>query len=101
MKLIGGPKSPRDAVGATVYLTANRMRQRGDVLSGGSYLSSNDFRVHFGLGDASDAGTAEIHWPSGSKETLKLPAVDRIYTITEGKGITGAMCNGKPCEPSH
>ena len=101
MKLIGGPKSPRDAVGASVYLTANRMRQRGDVLSGGSYLSSNDFRVHFGLGDASDAGTAEIHWPSGSKETLKLPAVDRIYTITEGKGITGAMCNGKPCEPSH
>ena len=100
MKLIGGPKSPRDAVGASVYLTANRMRQRGDVLSGGSYLSSNDFRVHFGLGDASDAGTAEIHWPSGSKEILKLPAVDRIYTITEGKGITGAMCEGKPCGPS-
>ena len=41
-KLVGGPKSPRDAVGATVYLTANGMRQRGDVLSGGSYLSSND-----------------------------------------------------------
>jgi hypothetical protein len=101
MKLIGGPKSPRDAVGASVYLTANRMCQRGDVLSGGSYLSSNDFRVHFGLGDASDAGTAEIHWPSGNKENLKLPAVDRIYTITEGKGITGAMCDGKPCDPLH
>jgi len=101
MKLVGGPKSPRDAVGATVYLTANGMRQRGDVLSGGSYLSSNDFRVHFGLGDAGDAGTAEIHWPSGSKETLKLPAVDRIYTLTEGKGITGAMCDGKPCDLFH
>ena len=101
LKLIGGPKSPRDAVGATVYLTANGMRQRGDVLSGGSYLSSNDFRVHFGLGNATDAGAAEIHWPSGSKETLKLPAVDRIYTITEGKGITGAMCDGKPCDPFH
>ncbi|MGA8732162.1 MAG: ASPIC/UnbV domain-containing protein, partial [Terracidiphilus sp.] len=101
MKLIGGPKSPRDAIGATVYLAANGMRQRGDVLSGGSYLSSNDFRVHFGLGDGSDAGTVEIHWPSGSKETLRLPAVDRIYTIAEGKGITGAMCHGKPCEPSH
>ncbi len=101
MKLIGGPKSPRDAVGATVYLTANGMRQRGDVLSGGSYLSSNDFRVHFGLGDASDAGSAEIRWPSGSKETLKLPAVDRIYTVVEGKGITGALCDGKPCGPSN
>ena len=98
-KLIGGPKSPRDAVGATVYLTANGMRQRGDVLSGGSYLSSNDPRVHFGLGDSKDAGTAEIHWPSGTKVTLKLPAVDRIYTVVEGKGIVDAMCEGKPCEP--
>jgi hypothetical protein len=28
---------------------------------------------------------------------VQLPAVDRIYTITEGKGITGALCGGKPC----
>jgi enediyne biosynthesis protein E4 len=97
LQLIGGPKSPRDAVGATVYLTAGGIRQRGDVLSGGSYLSSNDFRVHFGLGDTSIAGTAEIQWPSGTKEILKLPATERIYTIVEGKGITGAMCAGKPC----
>jgi hypothetical protein len=97
LKLIGGPGSPRDAVGATVYLTAGEIRQRGDVLSGGSYLSSNDMRVHFGLGDATDAGTAEIHWPSGAKETVKLPAVDRIYTITERQGITGALCSGTPC----
>ena len=62
------------------------MRQREDVMSGGSYISSNDQRPHFGLGDATDAGTAEIHWPSGAKETVKLPAVDRIYTITEGAG---------------
>jgi len=98
LKLIGGPKSPRDAVGATVYLNGAGMRQRGDVLSGGSYLSSNDLRVHFGLGDAIDAGTAEIHWPSGARETIKLPAVDRIYTITEAKDITGALCDAMPCE---
>jgi hypothetical protein len=97
LRLIGGPKSPRDAVGATVYLAAAGIRQRGDVLSGGSYLSSNDMRVHFGLGDATDAGTAEIHWPSGAKEFIKLPAVNRIYTVTEGQGITGALCNGTPC----
>ena len=97
LRLIGGPKSPRDAVGATVYLSADGMRQRGDVLSGGSYLSSNDMRVHFGLGDATDAGTAEIHWPSGAKEMVKLPAVNQIYTVTEGQGITSAMCDGKPC----
>jgi hypothetical protein len=101
MKLIGGPKSPRDAVGASVYLTANRMRQRGDVLSGGSYLSSNDLRVHFGLGDSDKVDQVEIHWPSGTVEKTTLPAVDRIYTITEGKGISTEMCDGKPCVPFH
>jgi hypothetical protein len=94
LKLIGGPRSPRDAVGATVYLNAAGIRQRGDVLSGGSYLSSNDMRIHFGLGDAADAGTAEIHWPSGEKEIIKLPAVDQIYTISEGHGITSEPCCG-------
>jgi hypothetical protein len=97
MQLVGGPKSPRDATCATVYLSANGMRMRQDVLASGSYISSNDRRLHFGLGDAKDAGTAEIHWPSGAKETVKIPAEDRIFTITEGKGITGALCGGTPC----
>jgi hypothetical protein len=97
MSLIGGPRSPRDAVGATIYLDAGGLRQREDVLSGGSYLSSNDFRPHFGLGNATDPGTAEIRWPDGAVEKVKLPAVDRIYTITEAKGITGALCGVKPC----
>jgi hypothetical protein len=98
LNLIGGPKSPRDAMCATVYLKANGMRMRQDVLSSGSFISSNDQRPHFGLGDATDAGTAEIHWPSGAIETVKLPTVDRIYTIDEGRGITAALCNGIPCK---
>jgi enediyne biosynthesis protein E4 len=93
-----GKSSPRDATCATVYLTANGMRQRQDVLSSGSYISSNDRRLHFGLGDAKDAGTAQIHWPSGGKETVKLPAEDRIFTITEGHGITASFCGDKRCE---
>jgi len=97
LKLVGGKKSPRDAVGATVYLSANGVRQREDVMSGGSYISSNDQRPHFGLGDATDAATAEIHWPSGVLEQVKLPGVDRIFTITEGKGITGVLCDKQPC----
>ena len=97
LKLIGGPKSPRDAVGATIYLTANGIKQREDVMSGGSFISSNDQRAHFGLGDATDAGSAEIHWPSGVQETIVLPTVDRIYTVTEGKGITDSLCKGRPC----
>jgi hypothetical protein len=90
LHLIGGPKSPRDAVGTTVYLTAAGIRQRGDVLSGGSYLSSNDMRVHFGIADATSIDSVEIHWPSGAIEKLQLPAIDRILTITEGQGITAA-----------
>ena len=103
MQLVGGVnrangnKSPLDATCATVYLKANGVRQRQDVLSSGSYIGANDRRLHFGLGNATDAGTAEIHWPSGAKETIKLPAADRIYTVTEGKGITAALCEGKPC----
>jgi hypothetical protein len=97
LRLVGGPKSPRDAVGATVYLTANGIRQRQDILSGGSYVSTNDPRPHFGLGDATDAGSAEIHWPSGAREVVRIPAVDRIFTITEGKGITGVLCGAASC----
>jgi hypothetical protein len=92
LKLIGGPKSPRDAVGTTVYLTAGGIRQRGDVLSGGSYLSSNDFRIHFGLGDVTPIDQVEIHWPSGAVEKVKLSAVDRILTVEEGKGIIADLC---------
>jgi enediyne biosynthesis protein E4 len=79
-------------------LTANGMRQRQDVLASGSYISSNDRRLHFGLGDAKEAGSLEIHWPSGERETIKLLDVDRIYTVTEGHGITGALCGARECE---
>jgi hypothetical protein len=87
LSLVGGPKSPRDAVGATVYLTAGGLKQRGDVLSGGSYISSNDPRVHFGLGDTDKIDSVEIHWPSGQKEKVNLPGVDKIFTVEEGKGV--------------
>jgi len=86
LKLVGGPKSPRDAVGATVYLTANGMKQREDVLSGGSYLSSNDPRPHFGLGQATKVDDVEIHWPDGKVEHATVPGVDRIVTVAEGSG---------------
>ena len=95
LKLIGGPKSPRDAIGATVYLTAGGVRQRGDVISGGSYASSNDFRVHFGLGDAAKVEGVEIHWPSGAVERLGLPAVDRYYSVEEGRGIVAGALDPK------
>jgi enediyne biosynthesis protein E4 len=92
LKLVGGTnpatgkRSPRDATGATVYVTANGVKQRGDVLSGGSYISSNDPRPHFGLGQATTVDAIEVHWPSGNVENFTVQGVDRIVTITEGTG---------------
>ena len=86
LKLVGGPKSPRDAVGTTVYLTANGFRQRGDVVSGGSFASTSDQRVHFGLGPATRIDAIEIHWPSGLVEKVTVPGIDAIYRVAEGKG---------------
>src|SRR6185437_13829891 len=83
LHLIGGPRSPRDAVGATIYLTAAGIKQRQDVLSGGSYLSSNDMRPHFGLGQATKVDDIEIHWPDGKAEHVTVPGIDRIVTLTE------------------
>jgi len=87
LKLLGGSKSPRDAIGAKVFVTAGGVRQRADVFSGGSYASSSDQRLHFGLGTAVKVDRVEIHWPSGTKEEITLPAVDRFFTVKEGKGI--------------
>ncbi len=77
------PCSPVDAVGTTVYVTANGMKQRGDVISGGSYLSSNDPRPHFGLGTAIKIDDIEIHWPDGKVEHVAVQGVDQIASITE------------------
>jgi len=86
LKLVGGVKSPRDAVGATVYVTAKGMKQREDAISGGSYLSTNDPRLHFGLGAATSVDAIEIHWPDGKVEKVSVPGVDRIVTVVEGAG---------------
>jgi hypothetical protein len=85
--LAGGAKSPRDAIGAKVFVTAGGTRQRGDVMSGGSYESSNDQRLHFGLGQSSSVDDVEIQWPDGTVEHASLPSVDRFFVIEEGKGI--------------
>jgi enediyne biosynthesis protein E4 len=86
LKMVGGPKSPRDAIGAKVFLTAGGMHQRADVFSGGSYGSSSDQRVHFGLGSATSAQIL-ICWPSGFKERILLTSVDKVSTLIEGKGV--------------
>ena len=87
LQLVGGAESPRDAIGAKVFLTASGFRQRADVISGGSYGSSSDQRLHFGLGAATKIDKVEIHWPSGKKEEIAVPGVDRLIIVAEGQGV--------------
>ncbi|HJU53586.1 MAG TPA: CRTAC1 family protein, partial [Pyrinomonadaceae bacterium] len=85
----GAKKSPKDAVGAIAYVTAGKLRQRQDVVSGAGYSSQNDQRLHFGLGDAAKIDKLEIVWPNGTAETFSVPGVDRVLTLTQGKGVSG------------
>ena len=89
LRLIGdvAKKSPRDAIGSVAYLTAGGVRQRQDVVSGAVYCSQNDLTLHFGLGAATKVDKLEIKWPDGSVEAFDVSAIDRVVTITQGKGV--------------
>jgi hypothetical protein len=78
-----GTHSNRSAIGARVKVIADGHAQYAEVRSGGSYLSQNDLRLHFGLGEARSVERIEITWPGGSRQILQDHAVDRIVTIKE------------------
>ncbi len=81
-----GSKSNRSAIGARVYCVTGKRKQFDEVRSGGSYISQNDLRVHFGLAKAETADI-EVRWPSGQVDKLPGLAANRIYTVVEGAGI--------------
>jgi hypothetical protein len=83
-----GTKSNKAAIGARVIVTTGSMEQMDEVHGGGSYLSCNDQRLHFGLGRDAVMKRIQILWPSGLKEELKNIPADAIYTLIEGHGIT-------------
>ncbi len=89
VKLIGDVKlkSPRDAIGATVFCAAGGKTMRAEVASGRSYNSQSDMRAHFGLGAATKIDSLEVRWPNGKAEQYAIKAVDRIITIEQGKGL--------------
>ena len=83
-----GTTSNRAAIGARVTVYAGGVARIAEVRAGGSYISQNDLRLHFGLGLETRISKVEITWPNGKREELKDLAADAIYTIVEGKGIT-------------
>jgi hypothetical protein len=86
LKLVG-TTSNRDAIGARVHLIAGGVEQWQEVRGGGSYLSQNDLRVHFGLGAATIVDRLDIRWPNGGEEHWAHLAADRLHTMTEGKRL--------------
>jgi len=86
-----GTKSNHDGIGAKITVKANGKMFVDEVRSGSSYSSSNDMRVHFGLGAATKVDSLEIRWPSGLVENFDAKA-DAINTVKEG---SGAAVNAK------
>ena len=78
-----GHKSNRDAIGAEIKLVTSHGTQYWTVSTAGSYLSSNDKRAHFGLGEDQSALAIEILWPSGIRQTLTNVAGDRVFRVDE------------------
>ena len=87
---LAGSKSNRMGIGARVKLVAGGMTQTDEVHSGGSYLSQNDTRLHFGLGSAKQIDHVEIRWPSGAVEMLDGLNVNKFYSVLEGSGVVPA-----------
>ncbi len=87
---LSGTKSNRLALGARVTIHTGGMTQTDEVRSGGSYLSQNDLRVHFGLAKAAQIDSVEVHWPSGTVDNLKNLPADHFYSVLEGTGIVAA-----------
>jgi enediyne biosynthesis protein E4 len=89
-----GVRCNRLALNARIRATAGAPVQLGEIQSGGSYLSQNDLRIHFGLGDHERVDKAEVLWPDGKTETLHNLTANRFYIIREGLGVISS----KPAE---
>jgi hypothetical protein len=79
-----GTKSNRDGIGARITLQADGHRQVAQRTGGGSYLSANDPRLHFGLGESSQVDQVEVRWPSGRLDRHANLAADTGYLLREG-----------------
>src|SRR5207244_7103354 len=82
-----GTRSNRSAIGARVKVTVAGRDQIGEVMSGSSYYSQNDLRLHFGIGTADKADKIEVWWPSGATDSVENVAANRILWIEEGSGM--------------
>lgn len=85
LKLIGdsAKKTPKDAIGSTVYVTTGKLRQRFDVTSGAGYASQNDQIIHIGLGDAAKIDALEIVWANGETQKVAVEKLNQLMTVKQ------------------
>jgi hypothetical protein len=84
--LVRAITSKRDAIGGRVTVTAGNRKQMDEARSGGSFMSQNDFRLHFGIGKAASADIS-VRRQDGTVENLTGVAANQVLTIEEGKAI--------------
>jgi len=103
-----GTKSNRSGIGARLRCVTHppgetkAHQQIDEVRSGGSYISQNDLRVHFGIGKAEKVELLEIRWPSGAVDTLKDVRPNQMIVVKEGAGIVRSATfeKLKPASPA-
>jgi hypothetical protein len=89
VRLVGDPakKTPKDAIGSTIFVTTGPLRQRFDVISGASYASHNDLTIQIGLGPSARIDKLEIVWANGETEVVPVTEIDKSITIKQSAGI--------------
>lgn len=82
-----GIESNRDGIGARIEVRSGELRQSAEIRSGASYLSHNDLRAHFGLGQRETIDLLVVRWPSGLEERFENLSANRLVVLREGRGI--------------
>lgn len=82
-----GTASNRDGIGARIEVRSGGITQSAEIRSGVSYLSHNDLRAHFGLGQREAIDLLVVHWPSGLQERFENLSANRLVVLQEGEGI--------------
>jgi len=87
IKLVGdaAKKTPRDAIGSTVYVTTGKLRQRFDLTSGANYASQDEQTIHVGLGGATKIDKLEVFWANGQTEIFPVNGINKFLTVKQNE----------------
>ena len=87
LKLVGdtSKKTPKDAIGSTVFVTVGKLRQRFDLTSGAGYASQDEQIIHIGLGESTKIDALEILWSNGQLEKIPVDKINTLMIVKQGQ----------------